>query len=428
MKASQGEIKQRIVIKENKTEGILNYDLDNAYPQRMNSIIGASGTAMSCVGLLSKFVRGKGFADTTFYKAKINEYGLTLDKLLRKNSIDYARFSGFAVHVNYNALFKRVSYNYVPWENCRLTPPDDKDHKDMIALYSDWARLKKKNILKENIVFIDVYNPDPEVIAEQVENAGGWSNYKGQIFWYSPEGMEYPVAPYDAVTEDIITDAGIKNFRKRSVKNRFMASHLFLYPGKFEDDTQRDLFVQELTEFQGDEKSNRIMMVDEVDNDNKPELIPIESPDADKMFASTTRTAKDSIIECFGQPPILLGVQIAGKLGTADEIRDATKFYDDYTADDRIIFEECYTELFKDFHENINPSGDYSIIPISGLVQAAAKPALITVFGIGGTQALTGILSDTTLSPEQKVNALKIIFGLSEEEAQALVKGTPIEV
>ena len=68
---------------------------------------------------------------------------------------------------------------------------DEEGNFTKIALHPDWGRrnLLSRRWRREDIDFIDLYNPDPEVIEQQVTAAGGWENYKGQIFYYSNEGF-----------------------------------------------------------------------------------------------------------------------------------------------------------------------------------------------------------------------------------------------
>ena len=106
MKLTRSVIPARKVDKDFKQLGILGYDFDNGYVQRMTDITNASGTAKACIKAYRKFIEGKGFKDLIFYKTPINSKGLTLDKLLRKTAGDFANYSGFAMHVNYNGMLQ----------------------------------------------------------------------------------------------------------------------------------------------------------------------------------------------------------------------------------------------------------------------------------------------------------------------------------
>ena len=54
LKATVTDVTKRITTKPNKTEGIINYDVDNKYPNRIIDIINASGTGTLCTDLFGK--------------------------------------------------------------------------------------------------------------------------------------------------------------------------------------------------------------------------------------------------------------------------------------------------------------------------------------------------------------------------------------
>jgi hypothetical protein len=365
MRSTLPNVAPRIFVKDNKISHIQNYDVDNNYPGRIMDIIKASGTATSCANLYAKFMNGKGFKDTKFWKSKINRKGVTVDKLVRSNCYDISRTHGYALHLNYNALFQVNEVTYVPFDYCRLGFEDDNSYVAKIALYDDWACKKRNKINKEDIRYIDVYNPNPDVILSQIEKAGGINNYKGQIFWRSFDGDSYPLSICDPVIEDVISDSGIKKFRLRTTSTSFMPSHIVEYPYEFESEEERQEEKSNWEKFQGTENSNKIFMLEKPNgSDQKLNIIKVDWQDFDKVYESTNRTVKDSIIECFSIPPVLLGVAVAGKLGTADEIKDAYNFYNSVTSDERKMIEEDYFEIFSNYRNVINTSGDYSIIPL----------------------------------------------------------------
>lgn len=423
MKSTLPSVAPRIQVKDNKLSHIQNYDTDNNYPGRIMDIIKASGTATSCANLYAKFINGKGFKDQDFWKARINRKGLTVDKLLRITAKDFSQIRGIAIHVNYNALFKINEVTPIPFDYCRLCFSDDNKYVAKIAVYDDWACKKDKKINQAKVDYIDVYNRNPDVILSQIEKAGGIDNYKGQVYWYSFDGGSYPLSICDPVIEDVISDSGIKKFRQRTTSTSFMPSHMVEVPYEFESEEERQDFKGSLEKFQGNDEFGKLMLLENANGvENAIKFTKMDWQDTDKVYEITNRTVKDSIIECYSIPPVLLGVAVEGKLGTADEIKDAFLFYNSTTSDERRIFEEIFTEIFSNYRNPINPSGDYSIMPLEFNI-GTEQPALISVLGIGGTTALTGIL-EGQLKDFQKINTLVIVFGLSHDDAVKLVLGT----
>jgi len=422
LRASLVDIPLRFVVKKQQTEGILSYDLDNAYPQRVMDIINGSGTATRCNDLLSDYINGQGFADKEFYKAVVNDNGQTNDYVLRKVAADFAMFRGFALHVNYDANAKITSVAHVPFENCRLAIEKDAKVPYAVALYFDWDKRVLRNIKRENIDYINFYNPEKAI----EEAAGDWANYKGQIYYYSADGLEYPLATADPVLEDCVTDYEIKTAKFKNITTGLMASHIFLKRGEFETDEARDDFKTVLKGFQGAENMSKLMLFEVPAGEESPEVKKLDIQDNDRLFEYTEGSVQDNIRMCYGMSSILIGKETAGKLGTSGEEIEATESYNKKTAGKRIVVEEVFKKIFDNFHININPTGDYSIIPITATAENVDSQNLATVIGVGGVQAITSILVDPVLTPTQKVNMIVIIFGVDKASAEAMVLGTLI--
>jgi len=207
VKSTAQKVTQRIDVIDNIGFFVKKYDFDNKYPQRVTDIVNDSGTAKTCLKLHEKFCFGGGLKDTDFYKSKINSKGETTDKFLRKLFKDFVKFGGVAIHLNYNGLNQKREVSLIPFEFCRLVPEGDERY-GMIEVYDDWGMTKHKKFDKTDIVYINPYNPAN--VEQEVEDAGGWENYKGQVY-YSPLN-EYPLAPFDAVLEDMLTEAQLKKF------------------------------------------------------------------------------------------------------------------------------------------------------------------------------------------------------------------------
>lgn len=447
MKASSiigKDSKPRVDYSENKQIGIINYDVDNLYPQRMELLKAASGTTTRCVNTYSRFLVGQGFKDATFWKSKISRQGVTIDSMLRKNTRDYALFHGFAIHINYNILLEPIEWNYVPFSYIRLCSPEK--YAGKVAVYNDWGLKKKKRISVEQVDFIDMYVKDKRIIEQQIESAGGFANWKGHIFWASIDDDEYPISKIDPVIEDVQADAETKYFRLRSLTTNFMPSHLLVTDPAESEDSLKE-FHEELEEFQGAKNSNKILHVSKT-QEQTVDLKKFDIQDTDKMFEITNRTIKDSIIEVFGIPSILLNVRVPGELGNdSKKLKEATDFFNGLTDDDRKWISEKYKYIFEG--TGLNSTNDYDILPLSTPItvdnipteyikdlnknerralisfepennERSEKPVLATVIGVGGVAAFQAIMSDVTLTDNQKKASLKLLFSLTDIEVDSL--------
>jgi hypothetical protein len=359
----------------NKTEHIVNYDLDNIYPQRCEDIINDSPTGKTCLDIKTDFLIGGGFKDLTFYKSVVNRQGLTLDGLLRLTANDIAKFKSTALHLNFNGLGEIIEVNFIPWSNLRLVDPEEKSPEFIgkLAVYNDWDRIKNKQISIKNIHFIDPYNSDVNSILDEVERlneydkdgellVSGWNKYKGQIFIYTPQKGEYPLATFDSVLEEMLVEGRMKRFKLSSATNNFMASHLII-TGEKESEEEEEEFVKTLQEFSGSDEAGKLLWLQKENENDTLELEKVDIQNYDGAYKYTEESSEKQIMKIFRIPPVFL-LSISGSLGANNQLEEAFAFYNAITQNERLILEEIFQKIFTRFHENINPSNDYSIITL----------------------------------------------------------------
>lgn len=429
MKASILKRDKRFDLRNDRGLGVQSYGEYNDYPQQLIEIVNASGTGKSCVNTYAKFISGKGFEDKDFYKKIVNRFGHTNDYICDQISKDFAAFGGFAIHVNYNANYKICEIQHIPFEQARFKALDpDSGFFDKIALHNDWGKrfLNLRKWKKDDIQFIDFFNSDPEEIKLQIDAAGGWANYKGQILYYSNEGERvYPLPVFDAVLTDMNTEEGISNVSNRNARNNFLSAGMLInYSNtnksaaeeKTEDEGQLESTIKG---FQGDEKAGKIMYVELEDGDTKPEFVSFKGTNYDKEFNVTLASSQANIGKAFNQPPILRAENVGANFG-ADLMKNAYDYYNSVTENERLVIERAFTTIFKNWFELTD--NNYSIIPLSYDVEMSLADRL-------GEKQLTEfmkLLNDSAITPDLKRSIAKTLFGLSEDEANSLIPITPI--
>jgi hypothetical protein len=426
--------RKRIQTKANRTDGIINFDVDNAYPSRTIDIIQNSVTGTACVELYKKFIFGRGFKDKDFYKLVVNKNGLTNDKLLRLLAGYLSIHKGYALHFNFNILGKITEITPVPYRYCReVDDENDEAHEGMICVYDNWDKSKGSRINKADFQYFNKFNL--KNVQAEISRAGGVQNYVGQILFTG-----YCLSKADPVFEDMLSEGEAKIYKLRNISTNFMASHLLIVD-KFEDsgigseitltgdvnadgnatirsrnegNEARRSFIENLEKFQGADEAAKIFLIERDSPDQSFDLRKVDIQDVDKLFQFTENSCRDNIIRCFNQPPILVGVQVAGKLGTSKEIKDATDYYNIVTESERIELEELFKMIFENWYiQGVNKSNDFSILPVKSELNVADIPSsLVTII--------------TSMIPvEQKKGFLIGIAGYTEEEANLILNIKP---
>lgn len=405
----------------NRGMHIQTYGEFNDYPQRVDEIVEASLTGSSCVRLYSKFIIGRGFSQEQFYKAIVDSKGNTVDTLLQSVAEDLAKFGGFAIHVNYNALYEITSASHIPFEWLRFEELDDDCKFDRLALHQDWGRryTRLRPFRQKDIEFFHFFNPDPEVIAKEVAKAGGWNGYKGQILYYSNRGDRvYPTPIYNAALTDMSSEEGLSNITLRNTRNNFLTAGMIVdYDHTANSEEQEAKTKEELKAFQGDTKAGTLMYVNIKNGDKAPEFIPLKVNNYDKEFQNAEAKIPDNIGRMFNQPPILRAVDVGANFG-ADLMRNAYDFYNSVTESERMAVQQVFKRIFDHWHDyNVNPGKDYEILPKVYRINATLAERLGD-----NVEKVIEIVFDTAKSVEAKTAVFKTIYGLEEEDINKLMK------
>lgn len=363
-----------------QTLGIQTYGEDNLYPQTFRNILAASSTGAECLDRFADFIEGNGFRDAPFSESVVNRKGDTADDIHALVCRDVAYYNGLALHVNYNIYGDIVELHHVPFENCRLVESDDSGYVGNIAIHPDWSGQKTRGgkvikVAKENIDYIDAFNPDKRVVAAQIEAAGGIEYYKGQVLWVSLSGKDiYPTGKGDRVVTEMSTDEGLANVKYRNVRNNFLpAAMIFTKKGTnitFDQDGNEidsmdddDSFSDSLLQLQGDTNCGKLMEVTLETDEDKPEVVSLNSQNYDKEFTVTDTSVTERIYSAFGQEPWYC-IRI-GKVGfSGDILEDAFEYYNSIVSKQQRLIERTFARVFRHFYETVNASNDFSVEPL----------------------------------------------------------------
>lgn len=352
---------------------IISYGANNLYPQEILAIVASSETGTTCLKRYKEFLQGNGFANGTLAESVVNSDLDTLNDVLHKVAEDMGNYNGFAIHLNYNLLAQITEVHHVPFEYCRLGQEDEKGNIHHIAVFPDWSGQKHRGgkplrVSKENIDYIDIFNPLQETVYTQIAQAGGISEYKGQILWVSGAGkFEYPQTVYDAAITQLSIEEGVGNIAYKNARNGFhMGGMLIVKRGQdaenenYEDNNTS--IEQTITEGSSDIHAGNIAVCSVEYNEDKPEFVPFRSANYDREFITTTDTACEKIYAVFGQEAFHRIRK--GSVGFATDIlTDAFRLYNSSTQGARHTIERAFGRVFKHWHQAL-PLFDFTIMPL----------------------------------------------------------------
>lgn len=373
MKIKLVDVDNRLSIKYNVVDGIYNWGADNGYPQLVKSLINASVTAKQCVDLNAKYIYGKGFDFTTGIVDKtsliINKKGLNINQLLRIVSREFSEQNNLFLHVNYNALYETISVDLLSSEDVRIGKSDSTGYSGKFIVYDNWDKVKGKRIEKKDFNIIDKFNPNPAIIEAQVEAAGGWNKYKGQILHLNSDFCElYSLSDVDSVIYDADSEFQAALFKNSGLRKGFFGAKLFVTK-PFTDDSERRDFEKTIQDLKGSENSSGVLLLEaNMESDNLAEHILIQNIDSnidDKKFESTEQSSAKNIRKAFGVPSILIEDSDNSIFGNSGALLiEAKQMHWDNKDEERNIITDAFQMLFSKFHKPINPSNNWTITPI----------------------------------------------------------------
>ncbi len=441
----------------NKRLGVIFNGKDNLKPLIIENLIDSSPTAFQCSWLYENFLGGGGF------EVDMSEINLSDDEFNPQNPNDLlfdvsesvSRHQGAYIQIGYDANYDKVSYQIIPYSLCRLGKKDSKDYSGKIVVSpKGWGKSLK---LDELDVF-DAYNPRPEVIQAQVESAGGWENYKGQILYFK---LSKKHTYAKSLIETAYTFADVENqlgLYYNSTVKRCFEDILLIRHRTFESQQAQAEFEQNMRSLSGVENgSSKMMIEDKWDDEGKGpgnfKFEPIKNEIKSEKYAHFETSSANYIRKSFKNIPPQLVDYVAGKLGntSGEDLIKAQSIYNALIAKDQEKLEMLFKELFQNYKIEINPSNNWTIkqyallddgtvnydanaVPETvvksneELDQEAIRTAQATLRGsVGGVTSILAIqasVSAGTTTIESGVAMLVNIFGYSEQVAKDIL-GTP---
>jgi len=292
---------------------ILFYGEDNLYPQRAEQVRLRSPLLVSSTRILEDFINGDGWELNN--GIHLNNRGDTSRDLLNLVSKDYSRYSGFALHINFDGRGRVVEVQHLPFEYCRLGLPDAFGNISTIVVSNNWEEdgdklppSPNRHIYTETFPMFNPYTAQEGIV--------GIPQPKGQVFYFSGiERNKYPLATFDAIWHTGMTDDSIQRYEQNNTGRGFHGATIFRYPGEFESETQKAAMVKQLQEMMGpDGPGITVAQLDEDFTGTLMEQIP--AGQTSDLFETTLQSLINRTLYHYNIPPALFGIAPSGGVFT----------------------------------------------------------------------------------------------------------------
>ena len=423
---------KRVPIISDPAEGILRYDYDNLYPQRAEEIVRRSYTLKAVVDRVADFLNGEGFLDPNIGGLVVNSKGWrgqTMDALLTACTPTFARFNSLCLHIGYDLNYRVASIEPIKFEYIRLSTKENGD-----LLYStNWERDGRKDHIKDAICYRP-FNPNPDVVAEEIAEAGGIENYKGQILYYTPEYGEYPLASFDPVFDHAQAQGELGVLKISDIQNNFLSTLAIIYPGEFASDEEEYEFKKLIESKSGARGGgSRIGLQDKTGLKKAGDIFQQLSPvSLDKLYEFTETSVLNAIMENEAMPKELLGVRPESGMFNQDNMEQAYTYFNAITRNRRATISEVFSYILQ--HWSTPIQSDCIIKQQQYIQETAAQAAASDLTINDNLKNMSGAQSINfarilrkygkgEYSREQATVLLRGGFGFTEEEISSLLDG-----
>jgi hypothetical protein len=386
MRILRSELDDRLIIKLDKsikpgdTNGVMNFGVNNDYPDIIESLILGSVTAKAASDIYSKFLCGYGFSDdvnSQVVSKDVRGKDVTISMLLRQVCKSIAFYNGAYVHVSLTVEGKIPEAQIVPFKYCRFGKPDSRGYSPFIAVYDNWKKDKNsiKPYNKNDVATFNIFNLNQTVLNSQFEKVGGAGNHKGQVYFHFVDNdFMYPLSPFDAAYIDCDTEQQISLYKNNELRNGFTDKTIFYTP-PFANEQDKIDFDKQLKQFMGSRGDKCLTVEAEFDNvtgevKKNGSLIAEkwESNIKDSLFETWEKSTSNNIRKAIRALPSVLIDYDESKLGTTsgEGIIQATNFYNAVTEDVRKSIGEMFKEIFSNsVNEVLANNQDWEIKPLN---------------------------------------------------------------
>lgn len=301
--------------KENTGKPYLNYGVDNRFPQYLWDLYLRSAILQSIINGTADYVGGNGISynqeNSTIQRLKeeANKDGETLDDIIKKITVDYLIFGGFAMQVIYNKLQEISEIYWLDFRNVRRNKEGDK-----IYYSDDWV--KHAN----DYVTYDIFNPEKK---------------KGtSVFYFSghiTRGI-YPIPRYNGALNALETSTEISKFHLNSILNNFSGNFIINFNnGQPSNDVQEEIERKVKDKFAGADNAGKFLIAFNDSKENGVTVERIQDDEFDKKYETLRTDTYKEIFVAFRAIPQLFGYSLEGTGFNKQEFDEAYLLYSQTT-------------------------------------------------------------------------------------------------
>lgn len=297
--------------------GIVSFDRDNLYLERLLSIVNESPTQSAILKNMVNYMYGLGLTDYQNNNVLPPNLTDTWDELIKACMTDYTYFNAFALEIIPNADGKHFSFYHIPVMQVRCGQYNERNKIDTYYLSADWT---VNSWMSKRVT---------EIKAWGSESPKAGTPYLMYCREYQPDQYYYAIPEWVSALNWIMADGKISTFTNNFISNNMSAGKVLSFPNDIDDARKQELY-DALAECFGSEKNAGATLVLFGEDGVLPTIENLESKDADMYLDVNDMVVHALCTANRVTSPKLLGIHDAnGFSSQAEEIIAAYAVYMD---------------------------------------------------------------------------------------------------
>lgn len=316
------------VFKTQNNKDYILYGEDNNYPSILLEMMSQSSLHNAILKKKVDMSASNGFeVETVEQKSFVSNINGsdTLDQIVYKNAYDLALYGGFCYLVTWSKDRKTIArLQYMDWSKVRKVKELDDDSEmqkrqkegvDFFMISSDWTQERKEKY-------------KPEIIQGFSTEYNDATTQLVYVPMYSPNSEDtYPLPDYQACSTYIAIDTEISSYHLNSCKNGFLPSMMINLIGVPSDEEMRKFERKMQDNYAGSSNASKVLLTVSEDETQVPVITPLMQNASDERYKDLIEQTKEQIIIGHRASNQVVGVAVAGKLGTSNEVIEAEAMF-----------------------------------------------------------------------------------------------------
>ena len=290
----------------------VNWGSDNKLPMYLWKLYINSALLNSIINGTVDYISGNGVelnSALSKFSEEVNEEGDTIEDLVRKLSVDYAIYDGFAFQVINDRGGELKELYWVDIRKCRL------DEEETKVYYCDkWASSSFYGT--NQAIEYPIWEPGTKA--------------ETSIYYFKGHHTRgiYPIPRYSGALASIETSTEIGKFHLNNILNNMASSAIISFnDGKPTEEERKQIEKKVREKFSGADNAGKFLLTF---NDSKEKAVTVERLAEDKVdekFQTLSKSTQQEIFIAFRATPELFGMSTEGNGFSKEEYLQAFELY-----------------------------------------------------------------------------------------------------